>query len=79
MTKNLRKVIMLRSMLRSKFLKNKIEKSKQLNCNQRNLCVTLLRKSKRNYFVYLDSRILKDNGKFWKTVNPLYSETAYQK
>ena len=79
MTKNLRKVIMLRSMLRSKFLKNKIEKSKQLNCNQRNLCVTLLRKSKRNYFVYLDSRILKDNGKFWKTVNPLYSEIAYQK
>ena len=76
MTKNLRKVIMLRSMLRSKFLKNKIEKSKQLNCNQRNLCVTLLRKSKRNYFVYLDSRILKDNRKFWKTVNPLYSEIA---
>ena len=67
---------MLRSMLRSKILKNKIEKSKQLNRNQWNLCVTLLRKSKRNYFVYLDSRILKDNRKFWKTVNPLYSEIA---
>ena len=67
---------MLRSMLRSKILKNKIEKSKQLNSNQWNLCVTLLRKSKRNYFVYLDSRILKDNRKFWKTVNPLYSEIA---
>ena len=76
MTKNLRKEIMLRSILRSKFLKTKIEESKQRYSKQRNLCVTLLRKSKRNYFADLDSRILKDNGKFWKTVNPLYSELA---
>ena len=76
MTKSLRKEIMLRSILRSKFLKTKIEESKQLYSKQRNLCVTLLRKSKRNYFADLDSRILKDNGKFWKTVNPLYSELA---
>ena len=76
MTKSLRKEIMLRSILRSKFLKTKIEESKQRYSKQRNLCVTLLRKSKRNYFADLDSRILKDNGKFWKTVNPLYSELA---
>ena len=76
MTKSLRKEIMLRSILRSKFLKTKIEESKQRYSKQRNLCVTLLRKSKRNYFADLDSRILKDNGKFWKTVNPLYSEIA---
>ena len=76
MTKSLRKEIMLRSILRNKFLKTKIEESKQRYSKQRNLCVTLLRKSKRNYFADLDSRILKDNGKFWKTVNPLYSELA---
>ena len=76
MTKSLRKEIMLRSILRSKFLKTKIEESKQRYSKQRNLCVTLLRKSKRNYFADLDSRILKDNGKFWKTVNPPYSEIA---
>ena len=76
MTKSLRKEIMLRSILRSKFLKTKVEESKQRYSKQRNLCVTLLRKSKRNYFADLDSRILKDNGKFWKTVNPLYSELA---
>ena len=76
MTKSLRKEIVLRSILRSKFLKTKIEESKQRYSKQRNLCVTLLRKSKRNYFADLDSRILKDNGKFWKTVNPLYSELA---
>ena len=64
MTKSLRKEIMLRSRLRNK---------------QRNLCVTLLRKAKRNYLAEIDNRILKDNRKFRKTVNPLFSEKAYQK
>ena len=51
MTKSLRKEIMLSSRLRNKFLKTKTEESKQ-----RNLCVTLLRKAKRNYFSELDNR-----------------------
>ena len=48
MTKSLRKEIMLRSRLRNKFLKAKTEESKQLYNKQRNLCVTLLCKAKRN-------------------------------
>ena len=67
---------MLLSRLRNKFLttvKTKTEESKQ-----RNLCVTILRKVKRNYFAELDNKILKDNRKFWKTGNPLFSEKAYQ-
>ena len=64
MTKSLRKEIMLRSRLRNKFLKAKTEESKQLLNKQRSLCVTLLRKAKRNYFAELDNRILKDNRKF---------------
>ena len=56
MTKSLRKEIMLRSRLRNKFLKTKTEESKQLYNKQRNLCVTLLRKAKRNYFSELDNR-----------------------
>ena len=79
MTKSLRKEIMLRSRLRNKFLKTKTEESKQLYNKQRNLCVTLLRKTKRNYFSELDNRILEDNKNFWKTVNPLFSEKPYQK
>ena len=70
---------MLRSRLRNKFLTTKTEESKQLYNKQRNLCVTLLRKAKRNCFAELDNKILKDNRKFWKTVNPLFSEKAYQK
>ena len=79
MTKSLRKEIMLHSRLRNKFLKTKTEESKQLYSKQQNFCVTLLHKAKRNYFADLDSRILKDNRKFWKTVNPLFLEKAYQK
>ena len=67
------------TLLRSKFLKTKTEESKQQCNKQGNLCVTLLRKAKRNYFSELDNRILKDNRKFWKTVNPLFSEKVYQK
>ena len=66
MTKSLRKEIMLRSRLRNKFLKTKTEESKQLYNKQRNLCVTLLRKAKRNYFAELDNRILKDTRNFGK-------------
>ena len=64
MIKSLKKEIMLRSRLRNKFLKAKKEESKQLSNKQRNLCVTLLRKARRNYFAELDNRILKDNRKF---------------
>ena len=78
MTKSLRKEIMLRSTLRNKFLNSKTEESNQLYNKQLNLCVTLLRKVKGNYFAELDNRILKDNRKFWETVNPLFSEKAYQ-
>ena len=44
---------MLRSRLRNKFFKTKTEESKQLNNKQQNLCATLLRKAKRNYFCEL--------------------------
>ena len=79
MTKSLRKEIILRSGLCNKFLKTKTEEPKQLYNKQRNLWVTLLRKAKRNYFAELDNRIPKGNRKFWKTVNPLFSEKACPK
>ena len=48
---------------------------------QRNICVSLLRKTKRVYYYFanLDTKIMKDNRKFWKTVNPLSSEKSYSK
>ena len=46
---------------------------------QRNICVSLLRETKRDYFANLDTKTMKDNRKFWKTVNPLFSEKSYSK
>ena len=78
MTKNLRKEIMLRSKFRNVYLKTITNESKQLYNKQRNLCVTLFRKAKNDYFSTLDNRIVSDNRKFWKAVNPLFSEKTFQ-
>ena len=47
MNKNLSKAIMLRTKLGNISLKNRIEENKNRHIKQRNLCVTLLQKSKR--------------------------------
>ena len=78
-TKALRKEIMHRSRLRNKFLRERTKESKVAYNKQRNICVSLLRKSKRDYFANLDTKIMKGNRKFWKTVNPLFSEKSYLK
>ena len=79
MTKNLRKEIILRSKFRNVYLKTRTNESKQLYNKQRNLCVTLFRKAKKDYFSTLDNRIVSDNRKFWKAINPLFSEKTFQK
>ena len=78
-TKALRKEIMHKSRLRNKLLRERTKESKVAYNKQRNICVSLLRKSKRDYFANLDTKIMKDNRKFWKTVNPLFSEKSYSK
>ena len=75
MTKSLRKEIMLRSRLLNKLLKTKTEESKQLYNKQRNHCVTLLRKAKRNYFAELDNRILKDIKNFGKQQTTIFRKS----
>ena len=41
--------------------------------------LSLIRKTERDYFANLDTKIMKDNRKLWKTVNPLFSEKPYSK
>ena len=59
--------------MRHIFLKNMSEKNKIYYNKQRNLCVTLLRKSKREYYQNLSVENICDNKKFWKVVKPLLS------
>ena len=56
MTKNLSKDIMTRLRLRNKYLKNKTEENRLLYTEQRNKCVSLLRKTKINYYKNLDEK-----------------------
>ena len=71
MNKSLSKAIMVRTRLRNTFLKNKSEQNKINYNKQRNLCVTLLRKSKREYYQNLSVANVCDNKNFWKGVKPL--------
>ena len=77
MTKELRAAIMQRSKLRQKFLKERTNDSKHLYNRQRNLCVSLLRKMKSDYFIQLNNKVISDNKKFWRTISPLFSEKAF--
>ena len=73
-TKQLRKAIMKRSKLRNDFLKDRNDASQSAYRKQRNLCVTLLRKAKKQYFSNLEPKLITDNKKFWKSVKPLFSD-----
>ena len=64
---------------RNKFLRERTKESNIFYNKQRNICVSLLRKTKRDYFANLDTKIMKDNRKFQKTVSLLFSEKSQSK
>ena len=65
---------MKRTRLKNKFIKYRCERNKRTYNEQRNLCVSLVRKAKKEYFDNLDLRNVTDNKKFWKTVKPLFTD-----
>ena len=73
-TKQLTKTIMKRSKSYKDFLKDRNDASQSAYKKQRNLCVTLLRKAKKQYFSNLEPKLITDNKKFWKSVKPLFSD-----
>ena len=73
MNKTLSKAVMQRSKLRNIFLKNRTEENRNNYAKQRNLCVTLLRKSKREFYDNLNGKKLSDYRKFWGVVKPVLS------
>ena len=62
---------MLRTKLRNQFLKKRTSEAKLKYRKQRNLCVTSLRKAKRNYNENLNLNDINDHKKFWTAVKPL--------
>ena len=75
MKKDLSKNIMKRSRLRNKYLNNNNEENRKLYAQQRNYCVSLLRKTKKVYYENVDERKVSDNKLFWKTVKPSKSNS----
>ena len=65
--------------LRNKYLRERPNEAKSLYNKQRNLCVSILRKNKRDYFGNVNNNIVTDNRKFWKTTIPLFCEKSFQR
>ena len=63
-----------RTRLRNKFLKNRTESNRVSYNKQRNFCVSLLRKTKKDYYGNLNEKDVIDNKKFWNTVKLLFSD-----
>ena len=74
MNKTMSKAIMLRAKLRNKFLKNRSNENRTNYVKQRNHCISLLRKTKTEYYSNLDEKNICDNKTFWKTVKPMLSK-----
>ena len=72
MTKEHRKAIMLRTRLRNIYLKQCNETNKVAYNQQRNKCVSILKKSKKSYFQSLDVKFVKGNKNFGKESLPFF-------
>ena len=61
MNKSLSRVFMRRSQLRNKYLKKRSETNRLAYAKQRNYCVSLLRKTKKDYYANLNEKDIADN------------------
>ena len=70
---------MKRPKLRNNFLHDKIETSQKKYKKQRNFCVNLLKKGKKDHFANLDVNSVLDKRKFWQNAKPLFSNQVKAK
>ena len=68
---------MKRTRLRNAYVKKRTEATKAAYNYQRNICVSLLRKSK-SYFENLNVKLVRDK-KFWKNFKPFFSNKIKSK
>ena len=76
--KNLKKAIMKRSRLLNKFRQGRTISSHIPYKKQRNICVELLRKTKKDFFNNLAVKPVTDNKQFWKTVKPCLTDKTWK-
>ena len=74
MNKFLKKAHMKRSRLRDIYVKNNTDTNRIACIKQRDYCVSLLPKTKKDYYANLNEEDVADNEQFWRTVKPLLSD-----
>ena len=74
MNKILQKAIMNRSRLLNRYRKEKTEATRSAYKRQRNFCVKLLRKTKKEFYNNLNVKYITENKLFWKTVKPSFTD-----
>ena len=74
MNKDISKAIMDHTSLRHKFLRSRSIEDRKAYNKQRNYCVSLIQKIKKDYYNNLDYKKIIDNKSFWKYVKPLFTE-----
>ena len=67
------------SRLRNKFSNTKSDIDRKAYNKQRNICVSLIRWEKKNFFNNISTHDITDNKTFWKTVKPLFTEKIQTK
>ena len=73
MNKLISRAHMERTRLRNCYLKKRSEQNRPSYVKQRNYCISLLRKTKKDYYANLNVKYIVDNKQFWRTVKPLFS------
>ena len=74
MNKNISKAIMDRTRLRHKFLRSRSIEDRKAYNKQRNYCVSLIQKIKKDHYNNLDYKMIIDNKSYWKYVKVLFTE-----
>ena len=76
MNKEISKAIINQTRLRNRFLRTKCIGDKGAYNKQRNYCVSLIRKTKQQYYNNLDHRKVADSKSFWKYIKPIISDKS---
>ena len=70
---------MKRSRLRNKFLNSKSDIDRKAYNKERNYCVSLIRREKKEFFSKLNTADISDNKVFWNKIKPFFTDKIKSK
>ena len=79
MNKTLSQAFMQRAKLKNKKQKDPTPQNDEAFKKQRNYCVSLLRRERKDFYNNIDVSVMKDNKRFWNVVKPKFTGKSKQK